>query len=125
MTHQRIPVPLIPAPRHPYGCRFEDIPDDLVTWDGWHLRDLVPFDAAPPQGWYSVGHWLALVSPASLCCLLDTLMQSLVEMEAEAVEACRREGMEAVVWPAPPAIARAGIATVRLIPDPILRDLYR
>jgi len=107
----------VPAPLHPYGCRLEDIPPDC--------RTVVNSTPPPPQGWYSVGHWSALVSPNIFNGFVRPLVEVLAEMESEALDACGREGIEPLQWPAPPALSAAGVATVLLIPDPILRDLFR
>lgn len=117
------PLTPIPAPQWPYGCRPEDIPHDLTTWDGWRLGDLIPTDRLPPTGWYSVGYWLALISPSVLLGFGQPLPISLAEMEEEANAACLREGIGALDWPAHKSLRAYGVQSVRLFPDPILRSL--
>ncbi|MCK0197061.1 hypothetical protein MWN34_09065 [Ancylobacter sp. 6x-1] len=116
------PFPFSPTP---YGCRLEDIPDDIVTGDGWKPLDAVNLDHLPPPGWYTVGHWSALTEPGIFRLLSGPLHEALADMEAQAVAASRREGIEPIDWPAPPALVAIGIETVKLIPEIVLRDITR
>lgn len=114
-----------PVPLYPYGCRIEDIPDDIKTWDGYRPIDMIPLANMPPVGWYSVGHWSSLVSPGIYDFFDAPLAEVLTEMEDEIAGECRKQGIEPVEWPAPPALVTLGISTVLLFPDPILRDATR
>ncbi|WP_238122864.1 MULTISPECIES: hypothetical protein [unclassified Xanthobacter] len=148
------PVPAAPAARTyplpfsttPYGCRVEDIPthledgSPLETWDGWSPRDCLNvdrpdgLDRAPPPGWYSVAHWVALTHPHWFD-MLDMPMPDLFKDWAEGRGFARddgdifdlmaQEGMTPIEWPAPVKAQEAGIPTVLLFPDPILRAVDR
>ncbi|MFK8252662.1 hypothetical protein [Ancylobacter terrae] len=114
-----------PVPLHPYGRQLSDIPAGIRTWDGWRPIDAVNLDHLPPPGWYSVGHWSALTEPNIFAYFEEPLADVLTELEQVAFDACRKEWVEPIEWPAPPALVAAGIATVFLFPDPILREVSR
>lgn len=126
--HQPLTHPL-PFSTTPRGCRVEDIPDDLVTWDGWSPKDCLNLDPAPPAGWYSIPHWAALTEwhlfnyleePGTVICeewLGDRWQGQALRLAAE-------EGIAPIEWPAPPKMQAAGIATALLFPDPILREVF-
>ena len=121
------PIPFAP---HPRGCRIESIPDDLMTWDGWSPRDCLNLDPAPPAGWYSVPHWVALTE-WGVFRGHDAPMPEILEewfgevWQGQALAKAAEEGVTPLEWPAPPKLQAHGIATVLLFPDPILRDVFR
>ncbi|MFG1433396.1 hypothetical protein V5F69_20430 [Xanthobacter sp. V2C-4] len=125
---------------------MEDIPTHLedgrplMTWDGWSPRDCLNLDRpdgldrAPPAGWYSIAHWFALTEPSCFY-LFEEPMPDLFARWARgdfqsagresALDLLAKEGMAPIAWPAPPKAREAGIATVLLFPDPILRVIFK
>lgn len=140
----------LPVPLHPYGCRLQDIPDDHRSPDGWHPRDCINFnrpdgsDQAPPPGWYSIPHWVALTSHNSFGFFYVAMPEIVSEWvglpggvsaggsekydgsdQAKALAIMQAEGMAPIEWPAPPRMREElGIQTVLLFPDPILRTVF-
>lgn len=133
MIHQQSNIP----PPYARGRRVENIPSDILTWDGWSPIDCLNLDPPPPSGWFSIPHWFALLDwrlfddlpePGKAICL-DLLCPELAE-EARAMTL--QEGVEPIVWPAPPKLTMPhkgedwffpGVATVLLFPDGVLREL--
>ncbi|MFG1480270.1 hypothetical protein V5F53_16680 [Xanthobacter sp. V4C-4] len=134
-----------PIPLHPHGCRVEDIPTHLsdgrplVTWDGWSPLDCINLDRpdgrdrAPPAGWYSIPHWFALIEPSCFWLFEEHMPDLFAEWargdfrnarQETALAFMAKEGMEPLEWQAPVKAREAGIATVLLFPDPILRELF-
>ncbi|MFG1418305.1 hypothetical protein V5F38_10385 [Xanthobacter sp. V0B-10] len=125
---------------------MEDIPTHLengrplMTWDGWSPRDCLNLDRpdgldrAPPPGWYSIAHWVALTHPLWFD-WFETPMPELFAAFARGdfgngarrkiLDLMAQEGMTPIEWPAPVKAQEAGIATVLLFPDPILREADR
>lgn len=124
----------LPFSSTPFGCRVEDIPTDIVTWDGWSPRDCLNLDPAPPAGWYSIPHWFALTEwhcfdylDEPTACLTNGFFERVDKhgkpgLVALMGKACRDEGLEPIEWPAPPKLVAHGRPTVLLFPDPVLRD---
>jgi len=121
------PLPFSSTPR---GCRVEDIPGDLLTWDGWAPRDCLNLDPPPPRGWYSIPHWAALTEWGLFETAEATMEETLGEWmrdpwQADALRYCAEEGIVPIEWPAPPRMkSELGIASVLLFPDPILREVF-
>lgn len=114
-----------PIALYPRGARIEDIPADIISWDGWRPLDWINMDPAPPLGWYSVFHWIALTEPGVFECFCDPAHTLFHEEQEEAKRLTRAEGSSPIEWPAPPKMQAAGVKSVWLIPDPILRDVFR
>lgn len=119
------PMPFLPAP---YGCRLEDIPADLRTWDGWSPAECI--DITAPAGWYSVAHWAALTEWGVFESFEQPMEEVLAEWlgepwQVEAERLAAAEGVAPIVWPAPSKIAAAGFPTMLLFPDAIVREVFR
>lgn len=121
------PNPFSSAPR---GCRVENIPSDLRTWDGWFPRDCLNLDPPPPPGWYSIPHWAALTEWGLFDSAEATMEETLSEWmgdpwQVEALRYCEEEGISPIEWPAPRRMRiELGIAAVLIFPDPILREVF-
>lgn len=115
----------LPIPQHPRGARIDDIPTDIISWDGWRPLDWINTAPAPPLGWYSVFHWIALTEPGVFRHFCDPAPTLFHAEQEEAKRLTRAEGSSPIEWPAPRKMQEAGIKSVWLIPDPILRDLFR
>lgn len=122
MTTTNLPHAL---PPHPRGARLDAIPADIVSWDGWRPLDWINTDPAPPLGWYSVFHWVALTEPGLFRHFCDPTPTQLLDEQDEARRLTKAEGLSPIKWPAPPRMQAAGVKFVWLIPDPILRDVFR
>jgi len=108
----------------PYAARlrgvfFPTIPHHTPTPQGWRPKDFISEDA--PYGWYSVWDFLARTEPL-LFTEVDDVEADYSDVVSKAAALAAAEGLAPLEWPAPWPLAEAGVATVLLFPDAILRD---
>lgn len=105
--------------QRPRGCALSDIPSDIRTAAGHRPHDFVSDDR--PAGHYSVYEFLARTEPELFRGLIDA-EEAFADVSAAASALAGAEGVAVLDWPAPLALWAAGIRTVLIFPNAILRD---